>query len=95
MGSVINNVPLPRLTKVNYENWSIQMKALLGSVDCWEVVQEGMKMKESEGVSDYITRVQTVVNQLNRDGEKLSDAQVVEKILEVVNRPVSRMWYVP
>jgi gag-polypeptide of LTR copia-type len=23
---------------------------------------EGMKMKESEGVSDYITRVQTVVN---------------------------------
>ena len=42
---------------------------------------EGMKMKESEGVSDYITRVQTVVNQLKRNGETLTDARVVEKIL--------------
>ncbi|KAI0516112.1 hypothetical protein KFK09_008784 [Dendrobium nobile] len=42
---------------------------------------EGMKMKESEGVSDYITRVQAVVNQLKRNGEMLTDARVVEKIL--------------
>ncbi|XP_016681346.1 uncharacterized protein [Gossypium hirsutum] len=41
MESVTSNVPFPRLTKVNYENWSIQMKALLGSQDGWEVVQEG------------------------------------------------------
>jgi transposase InsO family protein len=40
-----------------------------------------MKMKESEGVSDYITRVQTMVNQLKRNGETLTDARVVEKIL--------------
>ena len=40
---------------------------------------ESMKMMESESVSDYITRVQTVVNQLNRNGEKLTDARVVEK----------------
>ncbi|KAG8474810.1 hypothetical protein CXB51_031511 [Gossypium anomalum] len=162
MESMTRNVPLPRLTKVNYENWSIQMKDLLGSQDGWEVVQEyfvelttttgytaaqnkalkemrskdkaalyllfravdksgfekivrattskeawdilakvykgadrvkqvhlqtlrgelkGMKMKESEGVSDYITRVQTVVNQLNRNREALTNARVVEKIL--------------
>ncbi|TYI50043.1 hypothetical protein E1A91_D12G074900v1, partial [Gossypium mustelinum] len=41
MESVTSNVPLPRLTKVNHENWSIQMKALLESQDGWEVVQEG------------------------------------------------------
>ncbi|GMI80153.1 hypothetical protein HRI_001684600 [Hibiscus trionum] len=162
MANVTGQMPLPRLTKTNYGNWSIQMKALLGSQDAWEVVQEGfeeptittgytaaqtkalkearskdnvalymlfravdesgfekiagattskeawdilekvfkgvdrfkqvrlqnlrcelegMKMKESESVSDYITRVQAVVNQLNRNGETLTDARVVEKIL--------------
>ncbi|KAE8735514.1 hypothetical protein F3Y22_tig00000340pilonHSYRG00533 [Hibiscus syriacus] len=38
-------------------------------------------MKESEGVSDYITRVQTVVNQLKCNGKTLKDSRVVEKIL--------------
>jgi gag-polypeptide of LTR copia-type len=42
---------------------------------------ESMKMKESESVSDYITRVQAVMNQLIRNGEALTDARVVEKIL--------------
>ena len=42
---------------------------------------ESMKMKESENVSDYITLVQTVTNQLNRNGEMLTETQVVEKIL--------------
>ena len=40
-----------------------------------------MKMMESENVFDYITRVQTVVNQLNRNGEMLPETQAVEKIL--------------
>jgi len=42
---------------------------------------ESMKMKESEGVSDYISRVQGVANQLKGNGEALTDARVVEKIL--------------
>jgi gag-polypeptide of LTR copia-type len=42
---------------------------------------ESMKMKELESVSDYITRVQAVVNQLIRNGEALTDVRVVEKIL--------------
>ena len=38
-------------------------------------------MKESKGVSDYVTHVKTVVNQLKRNRETLTDARVVEKIL--------------
>ena len=42
---------------------------------------ERMKMKETESVSDYITRVQTVANQLSQNGEAMPDARIVEKIL--------------
>ncbi|GKA33631.1 retrovirus-related pol polyprotein from transposon TNT 1-94 [Tanacetum coccineum] len=42
---------------------------------------EDMKMKGSEGVSDYIMRVRVVVNQLKRNREAISDARVMEKIL--------------
>ncbi|XP_068461613.1 uncharacterized protein [Phaseolus vulgaris] len=166
MANVMGQIPLPRLTKTTtYDNWSIKMKALLGSRDAWEVVEEdfkeqtnttgytaaqtkvlkemrskdkatlymlfravdesgfekisnattskeawdilkkvfkgadrvkqvhlqtlrgeleSMKMMESESVSDYITRVQTVVNQLNRNDETLTDARHVEKILRTL-----------
>jgi hypothetical protein len=158
----MKQMTLPRLTKTNYDNWSIQMRVLLGAQDAWDVVESGattaddagattavqaktlkesrmkdktalyllyqsvdeagfekiantkdskeaweilesaykgadrvkqvrlqtlrgelesMKMKESEVISEYVTRVQTVVNQLKRNGEALSDARVVEKIL--------------
>ena len=40
---------------------------------------ESMKMKVSKNVFDYITRVQTVVNQLNRNKEMLPETQVVER----------------
>ncbi|KAJ1434907.1 Zinc finger, CCHC-type [Sesbania bispinosa] len=42
---------------------------------------ENMRMKESESVSEFITRVETVVNKLNQNGENLSSNRVVEKIL--------------
>jgi gag-polypeptide of LTR copia-type len=38
-------------------------------------------MKDSEGVSDYITRGKIVVNQLKRNGENLIETKIVEKIL--------------
>jgi len=42
---------------------------------------EAMKMNDSNDVSSYITRLQTVVDQLKHNGETLTDARVVEKIL--------------
>ncbi|KAJ1378008.1 hypothetical protein SESBI_48289 [Sesbania bispinosa] len=163
MEGLTNGIPLPKLTKgANYDNWKVQMKALLGSQDNWDVVETGyeepadtdgysnaqlsalkvvrakdkaalyllyrainesgfekianaksskvawdtlgkankgyervkqvrlqtlrgelenMRMKESESVSEFITRVETVVNKLNRNGESLSSNRVVEKIL--------------
>jgi len=41
---------------------------------------ESMRMKETEGVVEYITRVETVANQLGRNKEALPDNCVVEKI---------------
>jgi len=42
MTNLTNSVSLPKLTKVvNYDNWSLKVKALLGSQENWEVVENG------------------------------------------------------
>jgi gag-polypeptide of LTR copia-type len=45
---------------------------------------ESMKMKDFEGVSNYIMRVQTVENQLKRNGENVMKTRIVEKILRLL-----------
>ncbi|KAK2987735.1 hypothetical protein RJ640_016833 [Escallonia rubra] len=42
---------------------------------------ESLQMKDSETIFDYISRVLSVVNQLERNGEEMEDSWVVEKIL--------------
>jgi len=41
-----------------------------------------MRMKDLEYVSNYITHVQTITNQLKHNGETLMYAKVIEKILQ-------------
>jgi len=42
---------------------------------------ERLLMKENEGVTEFISRVETVANQLGKNGEPLPVNRVVEKIL--------------
>ena len=55
--------------------WSRQLQTLRGKL-------ESMKMKKTEGVVEYITQVETVANQLSRNGETLPVSRVVENIWE-------------
>ena len=67
MANMMGQMPLPRLTKMNYENWSIQMKALLSSQDAWEVVEKGFE--EPIGTTGY-TAVQNKALMETRSKDK-------------------------
>ncbi|XP_054782109.1 uncharacterized protein LOC129289376 [Prosopis cineraria] len=40
-----------------------------------------MKMKETEAITDYSSRVKSIVNQMQHYGERIEESRIVEKIL--------------
>ena len=70
------------------EAWDILEKAYKGDNRVKQVRLQTLKgelerirMEEAEGVVEYVSRVETVVNQLGRNRETLLACRVVEKIL--------------
>jgi gag-polypeptide of LTR copia-type len=55
---------------------------------------EMLRMNNTEGISNYITIVQTIMNQLKRNGESLSEQRVVEKILRSLTDTFKNVVYV-
>ena len=53
MSSNMVQPQIPRLTKENYESWQIQMKALFGSQELWELVIDGYVEPTSEQEATY------------------------------------------
>ena len=49
-------VVMPKLTKTNYERWSVQMKALMCAQGAWESITKGFEVKDMTGTD--ITDVQ-------------------------------------
>lgn len=43
-----------------------------------------MEMKESESISEYFTRVNSIVTQMASNGEILEDERIVEKVLRTL-----------
>ncbi|XP_004491926.1 uncharacterized protein [Cicer arietinum] len=70
------------------EAWKILEKSLQG-IDKVKKIKlqslrgdfEALKMKDSESISDYYSRVKTIVNQMKRYGDKIEDFRVAEKSL--------------
>jgi hypothetical protein len=55
MGSDIVQQQIPRLSKDNYGSWSIQMRALFGFQDLWELITDGYTepiVEEAEYTTD-------------------------------------------
>lgn len=61
----------PQLTKENYDNWCIRMKALLGSQDVWDMVEDGYDEPENEAELT-VPQIQNLKKLKKKDQQALS-----------------------
>jgi hypothetical protein len=72
MGSNIVQQQIPRLSKDNYGSWSIQMRALFGFQDLWELITDGYKEPTVEEEAEYTAdEKKTLKEQRKKDKKAL------------------------
>ncbi|KAK8938543.1 hypothetical protein KSP39_PZI011604 [Platanthera zijinensis] len=93
---------VPKLSKTNYGNWSIQMKVLLASKELWEVVEDGVEEMTAEAEA-ALTNAQRVAWRESKKKdkkalfilyqgvdeatfEKISDAETSKEAWEILQR---------
>ena len=57
---------IPKLTRDNFDNWCIRMKAFLGSQECIEIVDYGYDEPESREAEEALQEAQKQVLRNNR-----------------------------
>ncbi|KAE8655892.1 TMV resistance protein N-like [Hibiscus syriacus] len=79
---------VPTLNNNNYDNWSIKMKALLGSQDVGyhrEIFQVQALARKRGEAANLLQRIRASEEgsspNIKRNGEKLDDVRIIEKIL--------------
>ncbi|XP_058181359.1 uncharacterized protein LOC131299801 [Rhododendron vialii] len=73
---------IPRLGKDNYENWSIQMKVLLGYQDLWDLVENEFEQPASKEDEERLTEGQKVLLKQMRNKDKKALFQIYQAIDE-------------
>lgn len=71
--------------------WEVLQKSLQGAekvkklrLQSLRAEFETLKMKTSENVNDYVTRLKTVAYEMKRNGEALDEVRIMEKFLRLL-----------
>ncbi|KAA8537373.1 hypothetical protein F0562_026940 [Nyssa sinensis] len=92
MANTLFQQQMPKLSKDNYESWSIQIKVLFGSQDLWELVTDGYTEPTQQEEAAYTAdEKKTLKEQRKKDKKALFllyqglDESTFEKVAEAPN----------
>ncbi|XP_074378664.1 uncharacterized protein LOC141720214 [Apium graveolens] len=90
MANMMAQPQIPKLAAINYGNWSIQMKVLLGSYDNWDIVEIGYDEPTDTTAEAALTNAEKMILKETRKKDKKAlytiiqgvDESTFEKILD-------------